>query len=71
MVKKAISMKNPRAITALCWKAQFSMRFSVNVQRLICRIPHQDILYPKEGAEFPLTEDEMKWQLDLFESLST
>lgn len=55
-----------KPIVSLCWKAGFPARMCVDVQRLAGRIQPRDLLYPKGGTEYPLTQDEIAWQLEFF-----
>lgn len=55
-----------KPIVALCWKAQLPVRMCVDVQRLAGRLQPKDLLYPKGGTEYPLTPDEIAWQLEFF-----
>lgn len=55
-----------KPIVALCWKAGFPARMCIDVQRLAGRVQPKDILYPKGGTEYPLTPDEIAWQLEFF-----
>ncbi len=55
-----------KPVVALCWKAGFPARMCVDVQRLAGRIQPKDLLYPKGGTEYPLTQDEIAWQLEFF-----
>lgn len=69
MVHKAVSLRNPRALVAICWKAGFSPRLALQVQQHLGKIHHGKLLYPKHGTEFPLSIEEMLWQLDMFTGL--
>lgn len=55
-----------KPVVALCWKAGFPARMCVDVQRLAGRIQPKDLLYPKGGTDYPLTQDEIAWQLEFF-----
>jgi len=63
-VKKIMAMRAPKVIIALSWKSKLSMRFALRLQREIARIPHQELIYPRDGSFYPLTKDELDWQLD-------
>lgn len=64
-VKRMIS-SGARPIVALCWKAQMPVRLCVDVQRLAGRIQPRELLYPRGGTDYPLTPDEISWQLEFF-----
>lgn len=66
VVKKIFSAENPKGIVALTWKSDLLPDLAVLLQQRVARIPPPDILNPKKDGAFPLTEDEMKWQLEFF-----
>ncbi|HYD17889.1 MAG TPA: DUF2336 domain-containing protein [Patescibacteria group bacterium] len=55
-----------KPIIALCWKAQLPARMCVDVQRFAGRVQPRDLLYPKGGTEYPLSPEEIAWQLEFF-----
>lgn len=55
-----------RGITALCWKAGFSMRTALAVEMHIANLPKQSLILPRDGTDFPMSEDEMIWNLQYF-----
>lgn len=70
VVTRAISMRSTKAIVALCWKAKLSMRVATRVQMQLAHIPPSDVLRAASGDRFPLSEDEMSWQLEFISGLS-
>ncbi len=66
VVKKIFSGGNPKGIVALTWKADLLPDLAVLLQQRVARIPPPDILNPNSDGAFPLTEDEMNWQLEFF-----
>ena len=63
-VKKIIDMHAPKPIVALSWKAGLSMRFALRLQKTVGEVQPKEMLYPKGGSDYPLTDDEVQWQLD-------
>jgi uncharacterized protein (DUF2336 family) len=63
-IKHLLIMKTPKPIIAVCWKAGFSMRLALAVQRDVARLDSQDMIYARGGTNYPLTEQEMTWQLN-------
>ena len=63
--KHILESRSPRTVTALCWKAGHSMRFALEVQKRISRIPPNQLLYAHDGIEYPMSPDEMDFQLEL------
>ena len=63
-VKKVFDMKAPKPIVALAWHAKLSMRMALQLQKEMGRIPPKELIYPKDGTDYPLTLEEIHWQLD-------
>lgn len=66
VVKRIAETGAPKPLVALCWRAKLPMRFCIELQQRLAKIPFKDIMYAKGGAEYPLTPDEIKWQLEFF-----
>ena len=66
IVRKIITSMSPKAVTALAWKAKLTMRQALQLQLKIAGIPPHQVLNPRGGTDYPLTEREMDWQLELF-----
>jgi uncharacterized protein (DUF2336 family) len=64
-VEKVFDVKAPKAICALCWKAGLSMRFALHVQQVLANIPPAQLVYPRGGLDYPLSKEDMQWQLDV------
>ncbi|MCI5059566.1 MAG: DUF2336 domain-containing protein [Alphaproteobacteria bacterium] len=64
LVDKAISLQAPKIICALCWKAGFSMRLAFRIQQEIAHVKVKDLLYPRDGVDYPLTPKDMEWHLE-------
>ena len=64
---KMVMTKAPKAVVALSWRAKLSMRFAVELQKQLAKIPPKELIYPKSGQAYPLSEDAMLFQLDYFE----
>ncbi len=43
-----------------------SMRTAVDLQTKLARIEPGAVLYAKDGLDYPLSEDELRWRLELF-----
>lgn len=71
VVSRAISMRSAKAIVAICWKAELSMRLAIRVQMHLANIPPGDVLRGTSTGDFPLSEDEMRWQLEFISGLAT
>ena len=71
VVSRAISMRSAKAIVALCWKADLSMRLATRVQMHLANIPPNDVLRATASDKYPLSNDEMRWQLEFISGLAT
>ncbi len=65
-VTKILQSDSPPAVTALAWRGGLSMRVAIRVQRELAKIPPQSILNAKDGVDYPLSEDNMRLQLEMF-----
>jgi len=64
-IMRMISGQNAKGIVSVCWQAKMSMSLAVELQTLLCNIPKSALLGEPEG-DFPLSEDDMAWQIELF-----
>jgi uncharacterized protein (DUF2336 family) len=65
-VHKIMSAHSAKGMTALAWKAGLSMRLALQLQTRLAGIAPQQALYPKGGSNYPLSDDDLKWQLEFF-----
>lgn len=63
-VQKIMDMKAAKPIVALTWKAGLSMRMALKFQQTIGKVQPKEQLYPKDGSDYPLSEDDLIWQLE-------
>lgn len=70
-VAKVIDSQSAKGMTALAWKAGLSMKFATHLQVRLARISPAQALKPKAGSAFPLSEEEMAWQIEFFGSLGS
>lgn len=66
IVRRVVESKSPKSVVALCWKSGLPMRLCIEVQKLLARIQPQEILYARGGTDYPLSAEEMEWQLEFF-----
>ena len=64
-IDSAVRLRNAKALTALVWKAGFSMSLAARLQTDLARLGPAEVLAPGPRGAFPLTAEEMRWQLDL------
>jgi uncharacterized protein (DUF2336 family) len=65
-VARIFEMKNPKAITALAWKAGLGMRLAVKLQQKIAQIPPGQVLNARNGFDFPMTDADLAQAWSLF-----
>jgi len=63
VVTRAFESRNGRLITALIWRAKFSMRTAVMAQRDIAKVPPKAMLNARNGTDYPLPKNELEEQL--------
>jgi hypothetical protein len=51
-----LDAKSGRGITALCWRAGLSMRTALSIQAHVAHVPAANLVLPKDGIDYPLTE---------------
>lgn len=70
LVDHIFGAHSAKGVTALAWKAGCSMRLAVQLQLRMGGIAPTQVLNPKAGTDYPLSESEMVWQLEFFEGLT-
>ncbi|MPZ10835.1 MAG: DUF2336 domain-containing protein [Kiloniellaceae bacterium] len=68
-VDRVLQGHSAKGVTALAWKAGCSMRVALQLQTNMGGIPPNKALHARDGSDFPLSPEEMEWQLDFFASL--
>lgn len=63
-IHKVFQMRAAKPIIAMAWKAGLSMRMALRLQQDIAQIPPKELIYPKGGTDYPLTREEIQWQLE-------
>ncbi len=67
MVERAVALHSAKGLVSLIWRAGFSMRSAVAIQVLLARLPPRGIVTATQNGGFPLSADEMRWQLEFLE----
>lgn len=62
-VSGMLRAKDGKLITALTWKSGLTMRTAVSLQRSVALINAKDVVYAKEGFDYPMDENDMDWLL--------
>jgi uncharacterized protein (DUF2336 family) len=66
-VERAVSLRSAKALLSLVWRAGFTMRSAVAVQVVLAHLPPRAIVMATQNGGFPLSADEMRWQLEFLE----
>lgn len=57
-------MKAAKPVVALAWYAGLTMRMALLLQKEAAHVNPKEIIYPKGGTDYPLSGDDMEWQLE-------
>lgn len=63
LVERAATLRSAKGVLSLVWKAGFSMQLAVPLQSLLARLAPGSVLTCSPGGTFPLTIEEMRWQI--------
>jgi uncharacterized protein (DUF2336 family) len=66
VVDKILAARSAKGVVALAWKAKLPMRMAVQIQTRLGGISPRQALQARSGTAFPLTADEMTWQIEFF-----
>lgn len=66
VVDKIVESRSAKGVTALVWKAGLDMRFALQAQIRLAGIAPNATLNARDGTDFPLSEKDMRWQLEFF-----
>lgn len=69
VVERILTSQSARGVVALAWKAGLPARLSLQLQQRIAGIPARNLLNPRGGVDYPLSEHEMRWQIDFFQTM--
>lgn len=64
VVERAAALRSAKGLVSLVWQADFSMRAAGVLQTLLLRLPPDEVLHPAPDGRFPLTPEEMRWQIE-------
>jgi len=63
VVRHACALRNAKGFVSLAWKAAFPMRVAALLQAALGQIPPGEVLHGDGEGGYPLTIEEMRWQL--------
>lgn len=66
IVETIVNAQSARGVVAIVWKAGLGMRLAMKVQMQIAKIAPASVIKARDGVDYPLTEEELNWQLDFF-----
>jgi uncharacterized protein (DUF2336 family) len=66
VVDKMLRSGAARPIIALTHRAGLPMRLAIALQRDAGKLQPKDMIYARGGTDYPLTAEEIKWQLEFF-----
>ncbi len=70
LIDHILAARSAKGVTALAWKAGCSMRFASQLQLRMGGISPSQVLNARAGTDYPLTPEEMTWQIEFFQSLA-
>lgn len=63
-VKRIFALHAARPIVTLSWQAGLSMRMALQLQKEMGRVPFRELVYPRDGTDYPLSDSELRWESD-------
>lgn len=66
-VRRIMACGRAQPLVALVWHAKLSMRVAFKIQTSVMKLPGHALLPARGGVNFPLTSEEMSWQLSCFD----
>jgi len=70
VVEQARQLRDLKGLVSLVWRGGFSPSLIVPVQVLLAEVPPPKALAPAPGGGFPLSEEEMQWQIGFLRRLA-
>lgn len=63
VIERACVLRSAKAVVSLAWQAGMTAQTAVVLQSMLAGVPPDDVLRPGQAVDFPLSADEMRWQL--------
>ncbi len=67
-VTRMLESESAKGLCALTWKAGLGADIAVSLQRRIGNIPPKSMIHEADGGGYQLTEEELKWYVDYFDT---
>lgn len=64
-IQKVFDVRAPKSICAITWRCGYSMRLALKLQQVMGGVKPPALIYPRGGTDYPLTEEQMRWQLGM------
>ena len=64
-MNRILELRSAKALVSLVWRSGFSMGLAATVQTMLAQFDPGTILHPTQTGGFPLTDEEMGWQVEL------
>jgi uncharacterized protein (DUF2336 family) len=71
VIEQASTLHSAKGLVSLSWKAGLSMQVAVALQTLVARLQPNAVLRPRAGGDFPLSVQEMRWQIEFMCRVAT
>lgn len=68
-VEQVVSMQSTKGLVSLAWRAELGMRIAVQLQTRLAGIVPKEALKARNGDRYPLTKQDMEWQLAFFDGM--
>lgn len=66
-VRNILDKKKGSLIVSLAWRSELSMRTALQMQNDLAHVPPSDFMNAKNGLDFPMSEDQMEYEITLYE----
>jgi uncharacterized protein (DUF2336 family) len=66
-VRRILACGRAKPMVALAWHAGLSMRIAFKLQTFVMKLPAHELLAARGGVHYPMTPEEMSWQLSCFD----
>ncbi len=66
-VRAIINKKKGSLVVSLAWKAELNMRTALQMQNDLAHVARPDFINAKNGLDFPMTADQMEYEIALYE----
>lgn len=64
-IERLLELRSAKALVSIVWQSGFSMSLAVVVQAVLAQFGPDTAISPAADGGFPLTRDEMTWQIEL------